>query len=69
MEELVSDGITPFNITFVSESSAQALALKVSQLVTMESRGAVMPYTDVRAFQQNESTFPATTTACMYSTA
>jgi hypothetical protein len=40
--ELVSDGITPFNITFTSETSARAVALRVTKLVAMESGSAAM---------------------------
>ena len=37
--ELVTDGITPFNITYIIESSTCTIAQKVSHLVTVESRG------------------------------
>ena len=64
MGELVTNRITPFNITFEIESSACVVALKFSHLVTMESGGAAMSFTDVQEFQQNDTTFPATTAAC-----
>ena len=48
--ELVTDGITPFNVTYVIESSAQAMAQKVSHLVTVESGGATMSFTKVKEF-------------------
>jgi hypothetical protein len=62
--ELVTDGITPFNITYAIESSARAVAQKVSHLVTVESGGAAMSFADAREFQQGDTTFPATTAAC-----
>ena len=58
--ELVTDGITPFNIIYVIKTSAQAIAQKVSQLVTVESRGAAMSFTDAKEFQQSDVKFPAT---------
>ena len=44
--ELVTDGITLFNITYVIEKSAHAVALKVSHLVMVESGGAAMSFAD-----------------------
>ena len=62
--ELVSDGITPFNITYAIEPSTQAVALKVSHLVTVESRGAGMSFANAWEFLQGRATFPLTTAAC-----
>ena len=62
--ELVTDGITPFNVTYAIKSSAQAVAQKVSHLVTVESGGTAMSFTDAKEFQQNDMKFPATTAAC-----
>ena len=65
--ELVSDGITPFNITFASKTSACAVTCKVTKLVAMlESGGATMSYANAETFMVDESTFPANTTACSY---
>jgi hypothetical protein len=64
--ELVTDGITPFNITFASEASARAIALRVTKLVTVESGLLAMSYANAETFLVNESTFPANTTACGY---
>ena len=58
------DGITPFNIMYAIKTSARAVAQKVSQLVTVESRGAAMSFTDAKEFQQSDVKFPATTAAC-----
>ena len=62
--ELITDGIMPFNITYVIKKSAHAVALKVSHLVTVESRGAAMSFADVKQFQESDIKFPATTVAC-----
>ena len=64
--ELITDGITPFNITYAIEKSACAVALKVSHLVTVESGGAAMSFTDAKQFQKSDIKFPATTVACGY---
>jgi hypothetical protein len=64
--ELVTDGITPFNITFASEASARAVALRVTKLVAVESGSSAMSYSDAETFLVDESTFPADTTACGY---
>jgi hypothetical protein len=37
--EEINDGLTPFNITFVSETAAKAVAAKVQRLVAVESGG------------------------------
>ena len=62
--ELVMDGITPFNIMYAIETSACAVALKVSHLVMVESGGVAMSFTDVKQFQESDVKFPATTAAC-----
>ena len=62
--ELVTDGITPFNVTYAIKLSACAVAQKVSHLVMVESGGAVMSFAHAREFQQGDTTFLATTAAC-----
>ena len=62
--ELITDGITPFNITYVIKKSARAVALKVSHLVTVESRGVAMSLADAKQFQESNVKFLATTAAC-----
>ena len=64
--KLVTDGITPFNITYVIEKSARAMALKVSHLVTVESGGAAMSFADAQKFQESDVQFPVTTAACSH---
>ena len=64
MGELVTDGITPFNITFAIKFCVHAVALKVSHLVMVESGGAAMSFTDAWEFQQSDTTFPVTTATC-----
>ena len=65
--ELVMDGITPFNITYMIKLSAQAVAQqKVSHLVTVEFRGVAMSFTNTKEFQQSDVKFPATTAACSH---
>ena len=62
--ELITDGITPLNIMYAIKTSAQAVTLKVSHMVTVESGGAAMSFTDAKEFQQSDVRFPATTAAC-----
>ena len=62
--ELVTNGITPFNITFAIKSSMHAVTLKVSHLVTVESEEVVMSFADAQEFQQSVATFPATNATC-----
>ena len=62
--ELVTDGITLFNITYAIETSARAVVLKVAHLVTVESGGVAMSFTDARQFQEGNVKFPVTTAAC-----
>ena len=62
--ELITDGITPFNIMYAIKKSAHAVALKVSHLVMVESGGAAMSFADAKQFQESDIKFPATTVAC-----
>ena len=62
--DLVTDGITPFNITYAIESSTHAVAQKVSHLVTLELGGVVMSFADAHEFQQSSTSFLVTTAAC-----
>ena len=62
--ELVTDGITPFNITYAIETSARAVAQKVAHLVTVESGGAAMSFADAKQFQESDVKFLVTTVAC-----
>ena len=62
--ELITDGITPLNIMYAIKPSAQAVAQKVSQLVTVESGGAAMSFTDAKKLQRNDVKFPVTMAAC-----
>ena len=48
----ISDGITPFNITFVSETAARALTTKVDSLSMVEAGGTAMSYADAQAFSE-----------------
>ena len=64
--KLIADGITPFNLTFASETGAQAVATRVNKLVAVESGNAVMSYVDAKLFMIDESTFLADTTQCGY---
>ena len=64
--ELVSDGITPFNLTFASETGARAVATRVNKLVAVESGSAAMSYADAELFMVDDSTFPTDTTQCSY---
>ena len=52
--ELVIDGITPFNVTYVIKSSTHTVAQKVSHLVTVESGGAVMSFAEAHEFQHSD---------------
>ena len=62
--ELITDGITPFNITYAIKKNTHAVALKVSHLVTVESRGVAMSFADAKQFQESDVKFPVTTAAC-----
>ena len=64
--ELVTDGITPFNLTFASEMGARAVATRVDKLVAVESGSAAMSYADAELFMVDDSTFPTDTTQCGY---
>ena len=59
--ELVTDGITPFNVTYAIKTSAHAVVQKVAHLVTVESGGAAMSsFTDAKQFQVSDIKFLAT---------
>ena len=64
MGELVTDSITPSNVTYAIEPSTHTVAQKVSHLVTVESGGAAMSFADACEVQQSDTKFPATTAAC-----
>ena len=60
------DGIMPFNIMYAIKKIAHAVALKVSHLVTVESGGAAMSFTDAKEFQQSDIKFPVTMAVCSH---
>jgi hypothetical protein len=64
--EELTDGITPFNITFASETASKAVAAKVQRLVAVESGGTAMSYSDAELFLKNETSFPGDTASCSY---
>jgi hypothetical protein len=64
--EELTDGITPFNITFVSEKASKAVAAKVQRLVAVESGGTAMSYADAEIFLKNDTSFPGDTASCAY---
>ena len=64
--EEINDGLTPFNITFVSETAAKAVAAKVQRLVAVESGGTAMSYADAEIFLKNDASFPGDTASCGY---
>jgi hypothetical protein len=64
--EEINDGLTPFNITFVSETTAKAVAAKVQRLVAVESGGTAMSYADAEIFLKNDASFPGDTASCGY---
>jgi hypothetical protein len=64
--EELTDGVTPFNITFVSETASKAAAAKVQRLVAVESGGTAMSYSDAELFLKNEASFPGDTASCAY---
>ena len=64
--ELVSDGITPFNIMFTSEGSAHAVTCQVNKLVAVEPGSAAMSYADAEIFMVDESTFLTDIMQCGY---
>ena len=64
--EELADGITPFNITFVSETASKAVAARVQRLVAVESGGTAMSYADAELFLKNEASFPGDTASCAY---
>jgi hypothetical protein len=62
----ISDGIIPFNITFVNEPAARALAAKVEQLTAVESSNTAMSYADAEIFLKNDALFQADSPSCAY---
>ena len=62
----ISDGITLFNITFISETATRALAMKVDSLSMVEARSSAMSYADTQAFLKNDASFPPDTSSCAY---
>jgi hypothetical protein len=64
--EELTDGITPFNITFVSETASKAVGAKVQRLVAVESGGTAMSYSDAELFLKNDAAFPSNTASCAY---
>ena len=62
----MSDGMTPFNIMFMSKTAARAMATKVNHLTMVESGGAAMSYTDAQAFLKNNTKFPVDSSTCAY---
>ena len=64
--EELTDGITPFNITFMSEKASKAVAAKVQRLVAVESGGTAMSYSDAELFLKSEASFPGDTASCSY---
>ena len=62
----ISDGITPFNITFVSETAARALAAKLDSLSMVEAGGSAMSYADAQSFLKNDANFPPDASSCAY---
>ena len=55
-----------FNITFISETAAQALATKVDSLSMVKAGGPVMSYADAQAFLKNNANFLPDTSSCAY---
>ena len=62
----IVDGITPFNITFMSEMATRALASKVYSLSMVEAGGSAMSYTNAQAFLKNDACFSLDTSSCAY---
>ena len=65
-ENDISDGITQFNITFISEMATRALAAKVDSLSMVEAGGSTMSYANAQAFLKNDANFPPDTSSCAY---
>ena len=53
----ISNRITLFNITFVSEMATRALAAKVDSLSMVEVGGSAMSYADAQVFLKNDANF------------
>jgi hypothetical protein len=64
--EELTDGITPFNINFVSEKASRSVAAKVQRLVAVESGGTAMSYSDAELFLKNDTSLPGDTASCAY---
>lgn len=62
----IADGITPFNITFVTEPAARTLAAKVERLTAVESSSTSMSYADAEIFLKNDAHFPVDSPSCAY---
>ena len=62
----ISDGIMPFNITFMSKMATRALAAKVDSLSMVEAGGSAMSYANAQAFLKNDVSFPPDTSSCAY---
>ena len=62
----ISNRITPFNLTFVSEMAARALAAKMDSLSMVEAGGFTMSYANAQAFLKNDANFPPDTSSCAY---
>ena len=62
----ITDGIMPFNITFMIEPVAQAMATKLECLKAMELGRMAMSYSYAEIFLKSNLHFPANTTACTY---
>ena len=62
----ILDGITLFNITFISKMATRALAAKVDSISMVEAGGSAMSYADTQAFLKNDVSFPPDTSSCAY---
>ena len=62
----ISDGITPFNITFVTKTATSAMAAKVECHRAVKSRATAMSYSDAELFLKADTHFPANATTCTY---
>ena len=62
----ISDRITLFNITFISEMAARALAAKVDSLSMVEAGSSAMFYANAQVFLKNDANFPPDTSSCAY---
>ena len=62
----ILDGIMLFNIMFMSETAARALAAKADSLSMVEAGGSAMSHADAQAFLKNDASFPPDTSSCAY---